>query len=220
MLDYARARQLMVDTQLRTSAITDRRLLAVMGRIPRELFVPETRRGLAYIDDIQPLTDDTPSRYLPSPAPFARLVQLADINARDAVLDVGAATGYSTAVIAALARHVIALESDAGLAAQARDNLACLGVGNADVVHRPLVSGPPGETLFDVVILEGAIEMIPPALLGRVRDGGRLVALVRNGATASGKVFVRAGRDIAARTAFDANLPPLEIVKREQQFVF
>ena len=220
MADFAQARRLMVDTQLRTSNITDRRLLAAMGRVPRELFVPEKRRGLAYIDDVHPLTEGGSPRYLPSPAPFGRLLQLAQIDAGDTVLDIGCVTGYSAAVMADLARHVTAVESDPDLAAKARENLATLAISNVDVVEAPLDQGPTGSQTFDVVMVEGALEVVPETLLDRIKDGGRLVALVREGATASAKVYVRAGSDVAARTEFDANLPLLEIVKRDQEFVF
>ena len=118
MTDFADARKKMVENQLQTSGITDRRLLAVMAQVPREIFVPEARRGLAYIDEAQPVSasDGTP-RYIAPPAPFAKLVPLARVSDGDRVLDLGCASGYSAAVLAELADQVVAVESDAGLVA-------------------------------------------------------------------------------------------------------
>ena len=154
MIDYNQARTVMVDNQLRTSNIVDRRLLGVMGRIPRELFLPDQRRELAYIDEAHPLGG---GRYLAAPAPFARLVQLAEIAETDRVLDIGCGTGYSTAVIAALAGEVVGVESDKDLAAKARANLAGLGIVNATIVEADLATGPKGRGEFDVVVVEGAL---------------------------------------------------------------
>jgi protein-L-isoaspartate(D-aspartate) O-methyltransferase len=217
MSDYSRARTVMVDNQLRTSNVTDRRLLAVMGRVPREIFVPENRRVLAYIDEAHPLGGD---RYLAPPAPFARLVQLAEIDEADRVLDIGCGTGYSTAVLAGLAAEVVGVENNAELAAKARANLAELGVGNASIVEAELLAGPKGKGEFDVVLVEGALSAAPESLFAQLRDGGRLVALIRSGPTASANVFVKSGRDVAARAEFNTTLPPLETAKQPPQFVF
>ena len=142
MTDFARARKAMVDNQLRTSSITDRRLLTAMGEVPRERFVPETRRDLAYIDEAHRFPGPS-GRSLPPPAPFARLVQLCEVGPEDTVLDVGAGNGYSSAVLARLGAKVAALESDAGLATQARENLAAVGAGSVIVVEGPLEAGAP-----------------------------------------------------------------------------
>src|SRR3954463_10289763 len=110
MTDFAHARRTMVDNQLRTSGITDHRLLGAMGEVPRERFVPAARQTLEYIDEAKPLSA---TRKLGPPAPFARLVQLAAIQHSDRVLDVGCGTGYSAAVLGHLASEVVAVEDDA-----------------------------------------------------------------------------------------------------------
>jgi protein-L-isoaspartate(D-aspartate) O-methyltransferase len=217
MIDYNQARTVMVDNQLRTSNITDRRLLAVMGRIPREVFVPDQRRALAYIDEAHALGG---GRYLAAPAPFARLVQLAEIAETDRVLDIGCGTGYSTAVLAALGQEVVGVESDTNLAAAARSNLAELGIVNATIAEADLATGPKGQGEFDVVIVEGALSGPPDSLFAQLRDGGRLVALLRRGPTAAANVFVKAGKDVAARTEFNTTLPPLAAANPPEQFVF
>ena len=217
MTDYERARRAMVDSQLRTANVTDRRILGVMGRIPRERFVHETRRDVAYIDEPQSLLTGSP-RKMPAPAAFARLLQLGAPNSEDRVLDVGCGTGYSTAVLASLAHSVTGVEDDEDLVVLANAHLSELGIGNADVVRSSLDGGPEGE--FDLVIVEGAVDAPPRALFPRVADGGRLVAVIRQGATAVTHVYVRIGNDITGRTEFNLNLPALAPPQREESFVF
>jgi protein-L-isoaspartate(D-aspartate) O-methyltransferase len=191
-----------------------------MAQVPREQFIPEARRGLAYIDEVHPLPSSGAPRFLAAPAPFARLVQLARVDTDDTVLDVGCGTGYSTVVLADLAARVVAVESDAGLAAMARANLAGLGIDNAKVVEGPLEAGAPVEAPFDVIIVEGAVDVVPAALLNQLADGGRLVALVRQGAAAAAYLYVRSGDDVAGKPEFNTTLPPLATGKAPSEFVF
>ncbi|HZY68586.1 MAG TPA: protein-L-isoaspartate O-methyltransferase [Devosia sp.] len=217
MTDFDRARKVMVDNQLRTSGITDRRLLAAMGEVPRELFVPESRRELAYIDEALPVSE---TRKLGAPAPFAKLVQLAEIGHADHVLDLGCSTGYSAAVLGQLAASVVAVEPDASLAAVAREALAKSGAGNVTVVEGELETGGKGRGPYDVIVIEGAVESVPDALLSLLKPDGRLVALLASpGRVAVAHLFARSGKSIASRAAFDAKLPPLT-VKQDENFVF
>ncbi|HEY4200791.1 MAG TPA: protein-L-isoaspartate O-methyltransferase [Devosiaceae bacterium] len=220
MTDFTRARTVMVDNQLRTSSITDRHLLAVMGQVPRERFVPEQRQALAYIDEAHALTASPSPRYLAAPAPFARLVQLAEIGEGDSVLDIGCGTGYSVAVLAGLAARVTGVESDGALVVAARDNLSALDITNAEIVEAPLLVGPKVGAGYDIVVVEGAVDEVPPALLAHLKEGGRLVALIRRGATASANVFTKAEGAVTARAAFDTSLPSLAVPKPAEAFVF
>jgi protein-L-isoaspartate(D-aspartate) O-methyltransferase len=215
MTDYARARTIMVDNQLRTSGITDRRLLTAMGEVPRELFVPEVRRPLAYID--QPIALDT-SRKLGAPAPFAKLVQLAEIGGTDHVLDLGCASGYSAAVLARLAGSVVAVDTDAGLLATARNALR--EQSNVIVLEGPFETAGKAKGPYDVIVVEGVVSAVPEALFGQLKADGRLVALIAiAGRPAVAHLFARSGKGIAASRAFDAALPPLPAA-REDRFVF
>jgi len=217
MTDFDHARKVMVDNQLRTSAITDRRLLIAMGEVPRERFVPGPRHALAYIDEAQPLGG---ARKLAAPAPFAKLVQLAAIEHTDQVLDLGCGTGYSTAVLARLAAHVVAVEDEPALASAARSNLAALGVANASVVEGPLATAGKANGPYDMVVVEGALAEVPDALLGQLKPEGRLVAIIaENGRPGVAHLFVKSGKGIAARAEFDAKLPPLA-PRRDDSFVF
>lgn len=219
MTDFERARQAMVDNQLRTSAVTDRRLLRAMGAVPRERFLPEARRPLAYIDESHVLPGPS-GRAIPAPAPFARLVQLAEIGPDDHVLDVGTGTGYSAAVLAQLAGSVVALEGDPALAKAASGNLASLGVANASIVENDLDKGAPEQGPYDAIVLEGAVAEVPEAILHQLKEGGRLVALIRTGATAVASVYVRVGEEFAPRTEFNTTLPPLQRTSPPDTFVF
>lgn len=217
MVDFERARKIMVDNQLRTSNVTDRRVLAAMLSVPREQFVPADRKALAYIDDAHDLGH---GRSLAAPAPFAKLLQLAEIESGDAVLDVGAGLGYSTAVLAQLAHEVVGVEVDVGLAAEAKKSLAAAGVSNADIVVGSFDSLAPGARSFDVIVLEGAVEMVPPGLFKLLAEGGRLVALIQRGAAAVANVYVKSGDAVNARAEFNASLPPLQSVQSADVFVF
>ncbi|HEY0853455.1 MAG TPA: protein-L-isoaspartate O-methyltransferase [Devosia sp.] len=217
MVDFERARQVMVDNQLRTSNVTDRRLLAAMGSIARENFVPASRQGLAYIDEAHDLGH---GRAMPAPAPFAKLVQLAEIQPTDAVLDLGAGLGYSTAVLAQLAHEVVGVESDETLAAEARKALAAAGVSNAEIVVSAFDDAQPHARGFDVIVLEGTVDEIPHGLFKLLRDGGRLVAMIRRGPTAVANVFVKTGATVNSRAEFNTSLPPLTAAKKADEFVF
>ena len=214
MADFEAARQKMVDNQLRTSAVNDHRVLAAMGEVARERFVPAERQALAYADVSHALGAD---RYLGPPAPFAKLVQLAEIKHTDHILDVGAGTGYATAVLARLGAEVTGLEVAPALAQQASANLE--GVGNAKIVVGPL-DGSGLSQKYDVIVVSGAIDAEPTQFFGRLNDGGRLVALVRGAGPAVAMVYVRAGDEVTARSEFNTSLPPLARVERADTFTF
>lgn len=207
MIDFERARRVMVDNQLRTSGITDHRLLVAMGEVPRERFISGPRHTLAYIDEAQPISA---TRRMAAPAAFARLVQLAEIEHTERVLDLGCGTGYSTAVLARLAAHVTAVDDEAELAGRARAILGQLGVGNVDVIAGPLATAPSSAAPFDVVVVEGVLETVPDAFLALLKPEGRLVAATaERGRPPVAHLFVNSGKGVAASAAFDANLPPL-----------
>ena len=221
MEDFAHARTKMVDSQLRTENVTDYDVLAVMGVVPREVFVPAHQRALAYLDKDIPIKNsgDQP-RYLMEAAPFARLLQLAEIDKQDLILDIGCGSGYSAAVIAHLANFVVALESDAALAAEASQKLNQLGVDNARVVNGPLDAGYPSEGPYDVIFMDGAVEVLPGALFGQLREGGRLVAVLGYGRAAMATVWTKSENQIGRRSAFNADVRPLPGFRKPAAFVF
>lgn len=217
MTDFDRARKVMVDNQLRTAGITDRRVLAAMGEVPREQFVPEVRRGLAYIDEAIAVGG---ARKLGAPAPFAKLIQLAEVDGTDHVLDLGCGTGYSAAVLGQLAASVVAVESEPALAATARSALAAVGATNVTVVEGALETAGKSKGPYDVIVIEGTVEQVPDALFGQLKPEGTLVALLAQaGRPAVAHLFARSGKGIASRAVFDAQLPPLA-ARQDDGFVF
>lgn len=204
----------MMDTQLRPAGVTAIELLRAMVEIPRERFVLDHRRSVAHVDDLQPLGG---GRFLLSPAHFGRIVKLAEIGPSDRVLDMGAANGYSTAVLAHLAREVVGLEADAGLVAAGQRHLQALGVNNAS-----LVAGDPARVAdekFDVIIVEGALDSRPDDLIALLASGGRLVAPVLKAGVANIQVFRRESGGVMFTSEFDATIPRLLTSAPKEEFV-
>jgi len=220
--DFAAQRIKMVDGQIRTTDVTSAELLAAMLAVPRENFVPARRRELAYIDeDILIGGAGGPgSRYLMEPSPFAKLVQLAEIRDGDAVLDVGAGTGYSAAVLSRLAGSVTALESDPSLAAAARAALAALGCANVTVVEGQLRDGFAAGAPYDVILVGGGIEELPESLTVQLKEGGRLVAVEGFGNAGIARVHVKWNGIVSGRRAFNAAVKPLPGFERAPEFEF
>jgi protein-L-isoaspartate(D-aspartate) O-methyltransferase len=211
MTDFAVQRQNMVESQVRPNGITDPRVIDAMAAVPREFFVPAERRALAYMDEdvLVAITPDGAHRWLMEPMTFARLLQLAEIRPGDVVLDVGCSTGYSTAVIAALAESVIAVEEDAVLAEAATTRLGELGITNAAVVNAPHAAGLASEAPFDVILINGRVPSLPRPLLEQLKDGGRLVAVVGETAVSPAIVCTRNGDAFSSRAQYDASVAPL-----------
>src|SRR5437763_16292317 len=155
MIDFVAARRMMVDGQVRTSDVTDLRLIAAMLERPREHFLPDTKAGLAYLDLDLPMMEGearAPARYLLKPMVLAKLIQAAAIIARDHVLDVGCGSGYSAAILARLAGSVVALEQEPLLARQAAENLQATGAANVTVVTGPLSLGWAAGAPYDAIL--------------------------------------------------------------------
>ncbi len=202
MPDYAVARRNMVDSQLRTNRVTEPSVIAAMEELPREQFVPLDLAGVAYLDEDLPIGH---GRYLVEPMVLARMLQEAQIRPTDVVLDIGCATGYSTAVAARLADTVFGLESDAGLARRASETLAQLEIDNAVVVEAPLAQGYPPHAPYDVILIEGAVPEVPAAIAGQLAEGGRLVAVVAGtGRVGRCVLAARCGGVVSYRELFDA----------------
>jgi protein-L-isoaspartate(D-aspartate) O-methyltransferase len=227
MIDFDAQRRGMVESQLRPNEVTDTRLLATMRALPRERFVPPKLRPLAYIDEsieIFPSIDGAPPRYLLAPMVLARLVQLASVEPDDTVLDVGCATGYSTAVLARLARKVIGLEPEPELADAAREALEELGIANAHILEGPLAGGHKQAAPYEVIFLNGSVPAPPQALIAQLKEGGRLAAVIASGANSAtqGKacLFVKVAGEASGRPHFDAGARPLPGLIPAPSFAF
>jgi protein-L-isoaspartate(D-aspartate) O-methyltransferase len=224
MIDFTAARRMMVDGQVRTSDVTDRRLIGAMLQVPRERFLPPEEAELAYLDLDVPVAAPAPgaaARRLIKPMVLAKLIQAAEIESDDRVLDVGSATGYSTAVLAQLARQVTGLEQDAALARLAGDNLRKLGVANAQVETVPsLTRGFPAQAPYDAILINGATEIVPEALLAQLREGGRLVCVLGRGPATKAMLYRAVGGEFSGRPVFDAAAPLLPGFVAPPAFVF
>ena len=218
MTDYTAARVNMVESQVRPNRVTDPRILTAMLELPRERFVAEPMRGIAYVDEDVPLGG---GRYLAEPMVLARLAQAAQIESGDLVLEIGAVTGYGAALLSRLARQVIALESDPALARRAETTLRELGIGNVSVVTGPLGVGEPRHAPYDAIVISGAVQHVPQALLEQLGEEGRLVAVVTApGEPGRATVFTRIAGAYSRRVAFDAGSRPLPGFAVEPGFAF
>ena len=218
MSGFATARQKMVDGQVRPSDVTDIRILDAMLAVPREVFVPENKQALAYLDlDLDVSEGGSAGRCLIQPAVLAKMLQAADIKETDRVLVVGCATGYAAAVIAQFAPLVTATESDPALAAKAKTLLANekLSVRTAAAADGDLADGP-----YDVIVLNGATEIAPEHLCAQLRSGGRLVGVFATSQPARATIVTASHGDFGHRTLFDAAAPVLPGMERVPAFVF
>lgn len=215
MVDYSAARKAMVDHQVETSSVNDPALLSAMRRIPRELFLAPERRPLAYSDAHHPIAN---GRFLSAPAVFARLVQLAAIEPTDRVLDFCPGTGYSTAILSALAAQVMAFEPDQALNRSARQTLSGLDLANVTVL--PSDTPETNLAVFDVIVIETAVFDIPDLLLDRLAVNGRLVALVRQGPIGVATLCTRTPDGVTRFAAFNATLPLGAQEQPTENFVF
>lgn len=214
-MDFDVAREKMVASQIRTSEVTDPLVVDVMGDVPREKFVPTEKQGFAYLDEDLAIGN---GRYVMEPMVIARLVQLADLENSDSVLVIGACSGYLAAVVARMVASVVALECDPDLADRSAKTFAELGVENVKVVVGKLQSGWTGP--FDAIIVDGAVEEMPDEFRSQLKDGGRLVCVVREGPVGRATLVTRAGDSYSSRQEFDAMTPCLPGFEVQQKFVF
>ena len=222
-MDYAAARLNMVESQVRTNKVTDPAILGAMLEIPRERFVPDGMRGVAYVDDDVPISGGPIGgvRYLIEPMVHARLLQTAAIEPSDNVLEVGSGLGYGAALLDRLAARVVALESDPALAESATRTLAALGAARVTVVRGPLEAGWPAAAPYRVIVVAGAVQRLPPALEAQLAEGGRMVAVIAPpGEPGKATLIQRIGGVIARRVVFDAATALLPGFAAEPGFVF
>jgi protein-L-isoaspartate(D-aspartate) O-methyltransferase len=221
MSGFSTARQKMVDGQVRPSDITDSRIIDAMLAVPREAFVPENQRALAYLDlDLEVSEGASAKRFLIKPVVTAKMLQAAEIMDTDKVLVVGCATGYTAALAAKLAGQVIATESDPSLAAKAGAVLAQIGLGNVTVQVAAAAEGDTARAPFDVIVLNGATEITPDRLYRQLKDGGRLVGVFAMTQPPRAAIVTRSHDDFGHRALFDATAPVLPGLERLPAFVF
>lgn len=217
MIDFAAAREAMVDGQVRPSDVTRYPIIAAMLDVPREDFVPKALQPVAYLGEHVPLA---PGRVLLDPRVFAKMLDAVAIGPRDLVLDVGCGLGYSTAVLARMAEAVVALEEDGAMAAEAAAALVAHGVDNAVVEAGPLAAGVPAHGPYDAVVVEGGVERLPEAIGDQLKPGARIVAIFVEGALGQARLGVRTEDGVVWRRVFDATAPVLPGFAAAKAFEF
>lgn len=221
MPNIALQRKNMVESQVRPSDVTDRRITNAMQTVARERFVPAGLATLAYMDEALAVA---PGRSLMAPRTFARLLQLSNVQPSDKVLIVGALAGYSAAVIAGLAGRVVALESDTAECADCKALLAEIGVSNVTCVSGPLTDGFSANAPYDVIFVEGAVANLPKALSDQLAPGGRMVAIEAAAGIGRAIVVSKIGNGASAtlsrRVAFEAAASLLPGFERPKSFKF
>ena len=217
MTDTVLQRKNMVESQVRPSDVTDRRITSAMLDVPRDHFVPADKCALAYMDEALLVA---PDRSLMAPRDFARLVQLAAIEPNDTVLIVGALGGYSSAILARLAKHVVALDCDSALTSAAGAALQAAGVSNVTIVTGSLTAGWAAAAPFDVILIEGGVELIPEPLFAQLAASGRLVAVEWDKGVGRAVVRQKTASTVSRREAFEAAAPLLPGFGRAKAFAF
>ncbi len=215
MTDFARRRSIMVDTQVRPSDVTKFPIIDAMLTVPREVFVPGDKRELAYVGEHVALGD---GRVVLDPRTLAKMLEAANIQNDEMVLDIGSGLGYSAALAAHIADAVIALEEAPDRVADAEAALSEAGIDNVAVVDGPLSEGAAKSAPYDVILIQGAVERVPDGLSAQLKDGGRIVAIFMEGQLGVAKVGHFIDGKMNWRFAFNATAPLLPGFEKEQAF--
>lgn len=210
MQDFSLARRAMVDNQLRPEGVTDRGVLAAMGSVERERFVPEDARALAYFD--RPLRIGE-GRAMMAPAALGRLLTVAAPKSGERALVIGSGTGYSATILREIGLDVVALESDQALAS------AAVGAG-VETVQGDLSKGWSKAAPYDLILLDGAVEEVPEALAKQLASDGRLVGAVVDRGVTRLVIGRCASGAIGLRTVADADVEALPGFERPRAFTF
>jgi len=215
MSDLEDARRKMVASQVRPADVTDRRLQDAMLAIPRERFLPRSMAGSAYADMEVDLGE---GRRFMRPRDFAKLVQALAVKSGDLVLDLACDRGYSTAILSRLCETVIGIESNKAFASKAEGALSDVGADNAVIVTGDVKKGAPEQGPFDVILVNGAVEVVPDAWLDQIAEGGRMAVIVRERGVGRARLFTRHGGVVGSRDVFDSMTSVLPGFEREPEF--
>lgn len=206
MIDFATRRRMMVDTQVRPSDVTKFPIIDAMLSVKREDFVPAAKREAAYMGENLNLGE---GRVLLEPRTLAKMLDVLDIGRSELVLDVGSALGYSSAVISHMAEAVVALEEDDSMAKEAQEALMNADLHNVIAQVGPLCEGAKQLGPYDVILLQGGVEQLPDALIGQLKDGGRIACLFMRGALGEVRIGHKQDGRVSWRSAFNASAPVL-----------
>ena len=205
----------MVDTQVRPSDVTKFPIIDAMLSVPREAFVPSSMREAAYIGEN---LDIGGGRVLLEPRTLAKMLDVLDIKPTEVILDIAPGLGYSTAVLAHMAEFVIGVEDDESRAEEAQSILSEQGIDNAAIIAGALAEGAAKSGPYDVIILQGAVEVLPDSLLAQLKDGGRIVSIFAEGDLGVVRIGYKMDQRINWRMAFNAGAPVLTGFAKKAEF--
>jgi len=207
----------MIAGQIRPNRVSNPKVIEAFETTPRDAFVPKALREVAYVDEDLEIA---PGRYLMEPMVLARLINLAGVTKDDVVLDIGCGTGFTTALLSRLASVVVGLEENNELAERAGEILADMEIENAAVIEGKLSEGCPRQGPYQVIMIGGAVEDIPQAILDQLADGGRLVTVLLKDGVGRGHLVQRGGKRFSGHDHFDASLPRLPGFAKPEKFTF
>jgi protein-L-isoaspartate(D-aspartate) O-methyltransferase len=220
MHDFAVLRQRMVDNQIRTSAVTDTAVIKAFLTVPRELFVDPAERPFAYADRDVLMSAGAPDRRMMQPVQLARLVQALPIETGSSVLVVGCGTGYSAAIISMLGARVVGVEEDRELARLAAETLGAIDATGVRIALGKLVAGFAEEAPYDAILIDGAVEFVPDALIAQLRPGGALATVEQGNRISRAMLYERAGREATKWPQFEAWTALLPGFSKAPEFTF
>lgn len=217
-MDFANARRIMVDSQIRPNDVTDPALVSAFLNVAREAYVPSSRKTVAY-SELE--IETSPGRALWTPRDLAKMLKALAVEADDIALIVGAGAGYEAALLGHLVETAIGLEDNEEIVSQTSDRLAAQGVDRAVIVQGELGKGLPGQGPFDVVLVNGMVETVPDAWLDQLSEGGRLGVIVEEDAgLGRARLYTRAGDVVSYRSVFEATPPKFEAFNAVERFAF
>ncbi|RCL03410.1 MAG: protein-L-isoaspartate(D-aspartate) O-methyltransferase [Candidatus Tokpelaia sp. JSC161] len=218
-VNFLDMRKKMLDNQIRTFGVTQYSILSAFLSIPREDFLPLNLRSLAYTDE-HLLLDECDFRFSMAPAPLAKLIQLANIQKEDCVLDIGSNIGYAAAILGYISKSVTAIESEQALVLLAEKNLSPDVYRNVSLVMGALELGYIKQAPYDVILIEGSVDFIPEILFEQMGDGGRLVAVEGQGNAGKANIYLRKDDAISVQYCFNLAVKPLPNFLKKDFFTF
>ena len=217
MTDNALRRRMMVDTQIRPSDVTKFPIIEAFLTIKRENFVPTEHRDTAYVGEHIHIGND---RVILDSRTLAKMLDAVDVTDSELVLDVGSGYGYSAAIIAHLAEAVVALESEDKPTSEMQNALIDHGIDNVIVERGPLFDGAASHAPYDIIFIQGGIELVPEEILSQLKEGGRIVAIFMEGSLGIVKIGYKLNNEVNWRFAFNAGAPVLDDFKKVMSFTF
>jgi protein-L-isoaspartate(D-aspartate) O-methyltransferase len=208
MKDFETARINMVKGQILPNNIANEALIEVVTKLPRHIFVPEDKQGIAYIDG---RINVGSGRYMLPPMILAKMVEALDIKGNESALDIACGTGYSSAVLANLCKKVFAIEPHADLASKAHQNLNKLSIGNVIIISNQLADGHEEGSPYDIILINGSVKAVPEKILNQLSENGKLIVIINKTQNLGAAVlFSKKNGLLSSREIFDVNLPPIE----------